>query len=264
MSLFPNSKTFLEFGFLSIQWYAVFIMLGALFCYKISQKNFIKAGYSKEMTFDYFTNVLLIGIIGARVWYVIFMFEEIYKNNLSEIFMITNGGLAIQGGLVAGLLYSYFFFKKEGIDFISAGDFIMPNLLLAQTFGRWGNFVNKEAYGNQVSREFLESLFVPEFIIDGMYIGGNYYHPTFLYESLFNLIGFVLIVFIVKKFIDIKGIQFYSYFIWYGVVRFFVESLRTDSLYFMGIRTAQATSIVFLVTGLIGCYFSIKKFKENN
>lgn len=265
MSLFPDPKTFIELGPLSIQWYAVFIMIGATLCYKISQNNFVKNGYSKDMTFDYFLNVLFVGIVGARIWYVIFMFDQLYKDDLFQIFMIQNGGLAIQGGVIAGLIYSYYFFKKLGIRFLDAGDYIMPNLLLAQACGRWGNFVNKEAFGGVVDRSFLESLFIPEFIIEGMKIEGFYYHPTFLYESIFNLVGFILIVFILKKVCTIRGIQFYSYFVWYGVVRFFVESLRADSLYVFGLRTAQITSLVFLVIGIVGiltCLNRNKVFKD--
>lgn len=259
MVLFPNAKTLIEVGVFSVQWYAVFIMIGATLCYKIGQYNFVKAGYSKEMTFDYFMNVLFVGIIGARIWYVIFMFDTIYKYDLMQIFMIQNGGLAIQGGIIAGIMYSYYFFKKEGINFLDAGDFIMPNLLLAQACGRWGNFINKEAYGNMVSREFLESICVPEFIIQGMFIEGNYYHPTFLYESISNLVGFLIIVFIVKKICKVQGVQFYSYFIWYGLTRFFIEGLRTDSLYFLGFRMAQVTSIVFVVVGLLGFMYCYKR-----
>lgn len=260
MNIFPNAKTFIEIGPLSIQWYAVCIMIGAFLCYKLSQNNFVKAGYSKEMTFDYFTNVLFIGIVGARLWYVLFMFD-MYKDNLLDIFKITNGGLAIQGGIVAGLVYSYYYFKKQNIPFILAGDFIMPNLLLAQACGRWGNFINKEAYGSSVSKSFLETLKLPEFIIEGMYINGQYYHPTFLYESIANLVGFILIVFVIKEIFKISGIQFSSYFIWYGITRFFIESLRTDSLYFLGFRTAQLTSIVFVVFGLAS---SVYFYKKNN
>lgn len=252
MSLFPNSETFLKIGAFTIQWYAVCILVGATIAYQLGQYNFKKLGYDKQILSDYFFGLLIIGIIGARIWYVIFMFKELYSDNLIDIFMISNGGLAIQGGIIAGLIFSWFYFKKHDIDFLVAGDAIMPGVLIAQAFGRWGNFVNQEAYGSAVSLEFLKGLHLPQFIIDGMYINGQYYHPTFLYESVLNIIGFILIVFVVKRFQDKQGYQFFSYFIWYGVIRFFIEGLRTDSLYFMGLKMAQVTSIVFIIAGIGG------------
>lgn len=252
MTLFPDSKTFLAIGPLSIQWYAICIIIGAYIAYEIGQYNFKKLGYNREILSDYFFGVLIVGIIGARIWYVIFMFNELYKDNLSEIFMFRHGGLAIQGGIVAGLAFSWWFFKKHHIRFLVAGDAIMPGVLIAQALGRWGNFFNQEAFGNAVSLNFLQGLHLPNFIIEGMHIGGQYYHPTFLYESIANVVGFLLIFFVIKKFQDKQGYQFFSYFIWYGIFRFFIEGMRTDSLYFMGLRMAQLTSIVFIIAGIVG------------
>ena len=109
---------------------------------------------------------MLIGIAGARIWYVIFTFDEMYATSPLEIFAIWHGGLAIQGGIIAGLIYSYYFFKKHDIPFFIAGDAIMPGVLIAQAFGRWGNFFNHEAFGGEVSLQFLQSLHLPQFIID--------------------------------------------------------------------------------------------------
>lgn len=268
MSLFPDARTFIEIGPFSIQWYAICIMTGAIIAYMLGQYNFKKLGYNKEILSDYFIALLLVGIIGARLWYVIFMWNELYAANPMEIFMITNGGLAIQGGLFTGLIFSYFFFKKRNISFLVAGDAIMPGVLIAQAFGRWGNFFNQEAYGSAVDLSFLRSLHLPTFIIDNMYIHGNYYHPTFLYESIACLIGFLIIFFVVKRFQDKQGYQFFSYFIWYGIIRYFIESLRTDSLYILGLKTAQLVSIVFVIIGIIGIIYcklkgqDVLKYKE--
>lgn len=120
------------------------------------------------------------------------MWNELYANNPMEIIMINHGGLAIQGGVITGLIYSYFFFKKRNISFLVAGDAIMPGVLIAQACGRWGNFFNQEAYGSAVDLSFLKALHLPQFIIDKMYIHGQYYQPTFLYESLGCVIGFLL------------------------------------------------------------------------
>ncbi len=255
---FVDRQTFFQLGGISIQYYAVFIMTGAVIAYLIAQRNFKKLGFDKEIMSDFVFLLMPVGIVGARIWYVIFMWNEVYSNNFSEVFRIDHGGLAIQGGVVAGLILAYFFFKKHAIDFFVAGDAIMPGVLVAQALGRWGNFFNQEAHGGIVSLGYLESLHLPRFIIEGMYINGNYYIPTFLYESLLNIIGFALIYLVIKKISKHDGIEFFSYFIWYGIIRYFIEGMRTDSLYFMGIRTAQLTSIVFVLVGLAGMIYSIK------
>lgn len=259
MKFFENFHTFVSIGPISIQWYAIVILLGATFAYLLGQYRFKQLGYNKEILSDYFFTLLFIGIIGARIWYVIFTFDEIYANNPIEIFAVWHGGLAIQGGIVAGLIYSYYFFKKRNIPFLVAGDAIMPGVLIAQACGRWGNFFNHEAFGEEVTLEFLKSLHLPDFIIDNMYIGGVYHHPTFLYESIGNIISFLIIIFVMKKFQEHIGIQFFGYFVCYGIVRFFVEGLRTDSLMLGTIRMAQLTSIIFIIVGLIGIIYVHRK-----
>lgn len=259
MMFFVDRQTFFQLGGISIQYYAVFILTGVVVAYLIGQHNFKKLGFDKEILSDFVFYLMPIGIVGARLWYVVFMWNEIYSKNPGEIIRVDHGGLAIQGGVVAGLIFSYYFFKKKGIGFLQAGDAIMPGVLVAQALGRWGNFFNQEAHGGEVSRSFLESLHLPNFIIDGMAINGIYYHPTFLYESLLNVIGFLLIFFVVKKLARYQGMEFFSYFIWYGIIRFFVEGLRTDSLYFLGLRMAQLTSVVFVAIGLAGMAYVVFK-----
>lgn len=262
MTFFPRFSTFVEIGPLSIQWYAIMILLGASIAYKIGEYRFKKLDYSTDMLSDYFFNLLFIGIIGARIWYVIFMWEERYLYDPFEIFAIWHGGLAIQGGLFTGLLYSFYFFKKHQIPFLKAGDAIMPCVMIAQACGRWGNFFNHEAYGTACSLEFLENLCLPSFVIDNMYIHGAYHHPTFIYESIGNILSFFIIVILVRKIQKHEGIQFYCYFLFYGIVRFFVEGLRTDSLMLGNIRMAQLISIVFIIVGIIGIVYQHKKGKN--
>lgn len=252
---FENFHTFVRIGSISIHWYAIVILFGAGIAYLLGQYRFKQLGYNKEILSDYFFALLFVGIVGARLWYVIFTFDELYASNPIEIFAVWHGGLAIQGGLFAGLIYSYFFFKKRNIPFLVAGDAILPGVLIAQACGRWGNFFNQEAFGGEVSLSFLQSLHLPQFIIDHMYIGGAYHHPTFLYESLGNIVAFLLIIFVIRKFQKHIGIQFFSYFVCYGVVRFFVEGLRTDSLMFGAIRMAQLVSIAFIIVGIIGIIY---------
>ena len=259
MRFFENFHTFVSIGPISIQWYAIVILTGAVIAYLLGQYRFKQLGYDKEILSDYFFALLFIGIIGARIWYVIFSFNDFYANNPIEIFAVWHGGLAIQGGIFTGLIYSYYFFKKRNIPFLVAGDAIMPGVLIAQACGRWGNFFNHEAFGGDVSLSFLQSLHLPNFIIDNMYIQGAYHHPTFLYESLGNIFSFLLIIFVIRKFQKHIGVQFFSYFVCYGVVRFFVEGLRTDSLMLGPIRMAQLISIVFIIAGLIGIIYVHQK-----
>lgn len=254
MMFFPSPGIFLSLWGINIHLYAICIATAAIFAYLLGQYRFKKLGYDSEILSDYFFGLLFLGIIGARVWYVIFMWQD-YVNNPIEIIMINHGGLAIQGGIFVGLIYSYFYFKKKNIPFLQAGDAILPGVLVAQAIGRWGNFFNQEAHGGITSLEHLKSLHIPDFIIQGMYIDGSYYIPTFLYESVLNIIGFLLIILLVRRIQKKQGLQFFCYFIWYGIVRFFVEGMRTDSLYFMGLRTAQLISIVFVIVGIVGIIY---------
>ncbi len=262
MKFFSDFSTFVEIGPIHIQWYAVVILIGAGIAYLLGQYRFKQLNYDKEILSDYFFGLLFSGIIGARIWYVIFMWNELYASNPSEIIAVWHGGLAIQGGIFAGLIYSYYFFKKRDIPFLIAGDAIMPGVLIAQACGRWGNFFNHEAYGGECTLAFLKSLHLPSFIINNMYIQGAYHHPTFLYESIGNIIAFLIIIFIIRRFQKHVGVQFFSYFLFYGIVRFFVEGMRTDSLMIAGLRTAQIVSIVFLIVGIAGIVYCHYKEKE--
>lgn len=260
MAFFPNRQTFLQLGPLTIQWYAIFIMIGALCCYKLCVRNFKKMGVDKTTCEDFFIESFVIGIAGARLWYVVFMYNELYKGRpFFDMFKVWEGGLAIQGGVIAATLYGIYFFKKRNIDFWRAADCIMPNLPIAQAIGRWGNFMNQEAHGTEVAREFLEALHLPEFVIEGMHIGSRYYHPTFLYESIGNICLFLIITFVIYKIYNRHGQLFFSYFIGYGIIRFFVEALRTDSLMLGPIRMAQLTGIIGALVGIIGIIYLMKK-----
>lgn len=259
---FPDSKIFFQLGPLTVTWYALLIMIGAIIAYEISKRNLLKVGYKLDDIDNVFIGSLVFGFLGARIWYVLFSNLSKYLQNPISIFAIWEGGLAIQGGLVGGALFCYFYMKRARINFIQAADLIVPNILLAQALGRWGNFFNQEAYGNPVTESFIQNF--PKFIQDGMNIGGTYYHPTFLYESIANVVGWILIVIVLKRSSKLKrGDLTYAYLMWYGVIRFFIEGLRTDSLMFMGLRMAQITSVIFIVVGLIG-YFGIfrKMFPE--
>lgn len=258
MKLFPDSKTFLAIGPFSIQWYAICIMTGAFLAYYLSLRNTRKRHYSDDVLNDYFVYALWIGVLGARLWYCLFYNLAYYIANPIKFLAINEGGLAIHGGVIAVLIYSYFYCHKKNIDILNFADCIMPNVLLAQAIGRWGNFINQEAHGPEVSESFFNGFLF--FLKDGMYINGHYYEPTFFYESLANVIGFCLIVFVLKKYQNKKGDLGWAYLMWYGVVRFFIEIKRTDALFMGNLKIAQVISVSGLIIGLLGYLGVFDKF----
>ncbi len=251
MEFFPETRIFLQLGPLSIYWYAIFSMSGALAVYLLSLKTLKKMGYTSDFVSDLGIGAFISAYIGARIWYCVFYDLSYYLANPLEFLAINDGGLAIQGGIAGGVLFGYFFAKKHKLDFVKWLDAILPTLFIGQAIGRFGNFVNQEAYGTVVEESFFD--YFPGFIKDMMFIDGAYRMPTFLMEAVGNVIGFIIIMFIYKKLTKLKkGDLAYAYLMWYGVVRFFVEGFRTDSLMIGPIRMAQLTSIAFIVIGLCG------------
>lgn len=183
-------------------------------------------------------DVLLFGapsaIVAARIYYVAFTWDQ-YKNDLWKVFAIWEGGIAIYGALIGAIICAVILVRRRGYNFWRIADICAPGLIVGQMIGRWGNFVNQEAYGGETTLTFLrDRLHLPSFIIDQMYIDGVLHHPTFLYESVWSL-GVLILLFILRraKFLR-SGELFFSYFILYSIGRFFIEALRTDSLAFQG------------------------------
>ena len=255
MSFFPDPQTVVSFSIGSltfdIRWYAMLILAGAFIAYLVIRKNMKEVRYV-DMDFldSLFVYTLWVGIIGARLWFCMFFNFNYYISNPIEIIRIWDGGLAIQGGLVAGAIFAYFYSRKHHYSFLKMTDNILPEVLIGQAVGRWGNFVNKECHGGEVSEEYFNGIL--SFLKEGMYIDGHYYEPLFFYESVLCLIGFFLIYFVLRKYQNKRGDLTWAYMMWYGVIRFFIEARRTDSLYFGNLKMAQLTSIVFLVIGLLG------------
>ena len=239
-----------DLGFIKIYWYSIMIFLGLL----IGGIIIMREARRYKLSDDFMTNLslftIIFAVIGARLYYVAFNWK-FYKDDLLEIVKIWNGGLAIHGAIIAGALFIIIFTKKHKVKTLRLMDIIVPGLLIGQAIGRWGNFFNGEAHGGEVTLEFLQSLHLPQFIIDGMYINGTYYHPTFLYESLWCLIGVVLLLIIRRRRYQKIGQTTALYLMWYSLGRFFIESLRTDSLMLGNFRVAQIISIVLFVIGLI-------------
>lgn len=254
----------IDLGFIKIYWYSFFILMGVIIGYFLAIKESNKFKIPKDYMINYFFYVLIFGLLGARIYYVIFNFTE-YQNNLINIFKVWEGGLAIHGGIIAGIIVTFIYTKKYKLPFFRVADIMVISLIIGQCIGRWGNFFNGEAHGPATTLSFLKSLHLPQFIIDGMNINGLYYQPTFLYESIGCLIGFIILLLVRKRKKLILGHLTSIYLIWYGIIRFFIEGLRTDSLLFLNLKAAQIVSIIMIIIGIIiivitSCFSKYKKY----
>lgn len=241
----------ISIGPIKIYWYGIIIALAMLIGISLATKEAQKLGLEEDTMVDMALWAIPIGFIGARLYYVLFKWDY-YIQNPSEIIAIWNGGIAIYGGLIAGGLAVYWFARRKKMTLTLLLDILAPSVLLAQSIGRWGNFINQEAHGGPVTRQFLENLYLPEFIINQMNINGTYYHPTFLYESLWSLVGFALLLLLRNKNQFLRqGEVALSYVIWYSAGRFFIEGMRTDSLWIGDfLRVSQGLSLVLFVAAL--------------
>lgn len=235
-------------GPLSVRWYGIIIAVGILLGYFVAQRALVKAGLHKDTLVDIIFYSALFGFIAARIYFLIFQWPY-YAENPGEIIKIWHGGIAIHGGLIGGFIAGVIVCKVKNLNPFQIGDIVAPSIILAQGIGRWGNFMNHEAHGGPVSRAFLEQLHLPNFIIENMYINGQYYHPTFLYESIWDVAGFIILVNI-RKHLKL-GETFFLYLTWYSIGRFFIEGLRTDSLMLTSnIRVAQLVSILLILISI--------------
>jgi len=262
MQFFPDSTTFISFGTLQIKWYAVLIMSGAAVAYLFCVKGVKEKRYLNVDEFsDLFVYTLWFGVVGARLWYCAFYNLSYYLANPIAILRVFDGGLAIQGGLVGGFLFIFLYCKRHHLDLLILLDIILPNVLIGQCSGRWGNFINKECHGGEVSEEYFAGIL--SFLKEGMYINGHYYEPLFFYESTLCLLGWIIIYWILRKHQNKRGDLAYAYLMWYGVIRFFIEERRTDSLYIGNFKMAMVTSLAFILIGLIGYIsgFGLKRKK---
>lgn len=246
----------IRIGSFEIAWYGVIIGIGIMIAMYLASSEGDRKGMPQDYILDLAFWAVPIAILGARAYYVLFELDY-YLANPSQILQIWNGGLAIYGALITGAIVVYFFTKNKKVPFMLTLDVLAPGVLIAQSIGRWGNFINQEAHGAEVTREFLEGLFLPEFIINQMNINGAYYHPTFLYESIWSLLGFLIILYLRRRPELLReGEVFFTYVIWYAFGRFFIEGMRTDSLYlFANIRVSQLLSIVLIVAAIAAWAF---------
>ena len=241
------NKIAITIGNISIHWYAILIVLAiamALFLLYIRRK---KSEIKFEDIVDLMLYLIPISIISARIYYCLFSGDYYFKNTL-EILNIRNGGLAIYGGIIGGATTCWVFCKKRKINLLQLLDMLAPYLALGQAIGRWGNFINVEAYGVETKLPWRMGI-----IEKGIY---KEVHPTFLYESIANFAIFLVLIYInsgkSKQKYKFAGKTTYIYFILYSFARFFIEGIRIDSLMLKSIRISQILSLaIFVVFGIL-------------
>jgi len=259
----PPADSFSIFG-IEIKFYGLIMALSMLFGVLLACKLAKKKGVKSDDIFMLALIVLPLAVVGARLYYC-FFYE--YDYSFKELFNIRQGGLALYGGVIGGVVGIVIFalIKKNWKLIFILCDVIAPCLILGQALGRWGNFFNQEAYGNKITNSSLQ------WFPFGVFIESEnaWFQATFFYESLWNLIGLCILLFVYKK-SNLTGTTASVYLIWYGLGRMIIEGLRSDSLYIQGthIRVSQALSAVLIVLGLvvlgINIYRYIKKKKEIN
>ena len=253
--------SFSIFG-LEIHWYAVCILLGVLFAVLAGVREGKKIGIPSEYIYTGVVIVLPCSILGARIWWDLFNLDKIHS--FVDVIAIWDGGLAIQGGILAALLSIFIYCRVRKFSFYRILDVVAPGFLIGQIFGRWGNFCNHELYGPVVKNVELFKNLLPNFITENMYISGAYRHPTFLYESALNLVGLILMLVARRKIKKMEsGDLIGGYLIWYGMVRIFTEILRGKSganeiLMAGPIPMSILVSVLFIIAGII--LLIIKRF----
>lgn len=232
---------------LEIRWYGILIATGVLIGAILAIREAKRVGLDEETLMDFLIWEVPLCLVGARLYYVIFSWD-LYRDNPIEALNIRNGGLAIHGAIITAIIVAIIFTRIRNISFWTIADVCAPSLILAQSIGRWGNYINQEAYGGPTNLPW------------GIMVNGVKVHPTFLYESIWNFLVFLFLLWYGKNKQKVKGEVFLLYIALYSFIRFFVEGLRTDSLMLGTIRVAQLVSILGIA---ISMYIFYKKRNEN-
>lgn len=253
IELTVNRAAFSIFGF-DVYAYGLIIAAGLALGFVYAMREAKRVGVSQDELLNMFLICVPVAIISARLYYVIFSWDS-YKNDLLSIFDIRGGGLAIYGGVIGTVLALLVYTRKRGIDLYKILDILAIGLLIGQAIGRWGNFVNGEAFGRTTGALWAMTIETDGVIVTSMA------HPTFLYESLWNAAGIAVLTFYkrVKRF---NGELFFGYMAWYGFGRMFIEGLRTDSLYIGAFRVSQLLSFCLFAAGVIGIIVGRRKVNE--
>ena len=265
-------KTISVFGF-QIAFYGMIIAIGVLLGFTMASREGDRLGHPKDFWWDFSIPAIVFSVIGARIYYVAFSWD-MYKGNLKEIFNIRHGGLAIYGAVIAGFLTSYIFCRIKKVSYLSAVDAAVFGLLVGQIIGRWGNFMNREAFGGYTNGLFamrlpIEAVRQSDISADiaaHIVEGTNYIqvHPTFLYESLWNLaLLLLLLAFFNKR--RFEGEVFLWYLAGYGIGRFWIESLRTDQLLMpvIGYPVSMAVAAILTAVAVVWIIIGRKRSKRN-
>lgn len=234
---------------IDVMWYGVLMATGMILGTLIAIKEAKRVGIKEEYVLDLAIYAIPAGLLGARLYYVIFNWEY-YSQNISQILNFRGGGMAIHGALIGGILTGYIFTKIKNINFWKMADTVLLGMPLAQAIGRWGNFINGEAHGGPTDLPW------------GIMVDGVKVHPTFLYESIWNL-GIFIFLWIFRKKKQYEGQIIIYYITLYSLGRFFIEGLRTDSLMIGPLRMAQVISLAGVVGGIIAHMYLSKKNKED-
>lgn len=255
---------FKVFG-LKIYWYGIIIALAFLVAVLLAVRSSRKYDIEPDSILDLVLFAAPAAIICARLYYVIFSWNQ-YKDNLVGIFDTRNGGLAIYGGVIGAIVVAWLYTKKKKMSFLHVMDFAAPYIVLGQGIGRWGNFINQEAFGTMTNLPWRMNGTIPNEYLTNLQYGLDLskwgVHPTFLYESLWDIAIFLFLIFYRRK-KKFEGEVLYLYLIMYGAGRFFIEGLRTDSLMLGSFRVSQLLSLllVLMFTSLL-IYMRVKKAKE--
>jgi len=243
-----NPIAFSIFG-IEIGWYGIIIATGMLLGVLVASKRGKEEGLPEDIVIDMCLFAVPSAIVGARLYYVIFNWDY-YGKNLADIIRFRQGGLAIHGAIIVGVVVAYLFCKAKGLGFWQLADICAPSLILGQAIGRWGNYVNQEAYGGPTNLPWA------------IEVNGVKVHPTFLYESLWNFAVFFYLLYITKK-KKFDGQIFLYYLILYSLARFFIEGLRTDSLMIGPFRIAQLISLVTIAAAAAAMHYMSKRKSGN-
>ena len=246
---FKVNPVVLSAGPFEIRWYGLIITLGIVLAFLYTAYRSRQEGIIFDDLLDIAIFTVIFGIIGARAYYVLTSLDE--YDSFKEAIAIWNGGIAIYGAIIAGGITVYAVCRYKKIPFLKMFDATAPAVMIGQILGRWGNFFNGEAYGTQVLED-SPLYFIRMGLLPNMesYTQMHYFHPTFLYESLWNFVGFLIIHFLYKK-KKFDGQVFLMYITWYGFGRMLIEGLRTDSLYVGVFRISQVIGFLCFVTGAV-------------
>lgn len=257
-------RIFFDIGPLTIYWYGVIIAVGAFIGLYLATKESDRLGLQKDLMVDMIVFAIPISIIFARIYYVIFEWDRYIGGPWWDVFAIWEGGIAIHGALIGAVLTAIVYARVKKVSFWQLADIAAPSLILGQAIGRWGNFMNQEAHGGPLSETTYNSFhqYLPDFIMNQMCIDGVMYHPTFLYESFWNIVVLIFLLVLRRK-NPLRGEVFISYLMAYSVGRFFIEGMRTDSLYFGPFRVAQLISVAIILIGIAVIVYRRKTGKAN-